>query len=136
MTIIDNPVGWSAPPTPDEPRVPCPVPGCTFTTAHTNALGPHIAMHRRKGDPGVPAPKYKSKAKRGVKGTAAAAPPRPKKAPPKLIAADFADGIIAVLYPNGVPRDQIRDVAAWIEQTDRLAAVAIAAAEAEADPTL
>lgn len=117
----------AAAPAPD--LIPCPVPGCEQPPMRHNALGPHLAMHRRKGDPGTPPAKVPTKGGkpgRPRKNTAAA-PPRKPRTPPKLEPGDIADGVIAVLFPDGIPRDKLRSVLAWTAETDRLATEALAA---------
>lgn len=91
----------------EKPRVHCPLDGCEFTTATRSGLGPHLAAHRRNGEP--------TPRKRRSK-TSSPRPPRPKALQP----ADVADTVIEVLYPKGVPTGRVREVAAWIEATERL----------------
>jgi hypothetical protein len=88
-------------------RVPCPLDGCEFTTTTKSGLGPHLAAHRRHGDL---TPKKRRRSRPSPR------PPRPAALKP----AEVADTVLDVLYPNGVPTDRVRDVAAWIEATERL----------------
>jgi hypothetical protein len=126
---LPPPLDITAPLTPDG-KVPCPVPGCSDRVTK-NALGPHLKMHRNRQDPGTPPPKYKSKAK-----AAAAAAAKVNDAPvkraytprakPKLTPADVVDGVLTILFPVSIPTGMAREVAAWIADTERLAAAALA----------
>lgn len=123
----DEPVNPLSPGAP----IPCPVPNCNAVLAK-NAFGPHLAMHRRNNDPGTPPPKYKSKAK-GKRGRPPGTKNKPKRIMP-VTPSDVTDGVLAVLYPTGIPVDRFRDVTAWVEATERLAAEAFAA-QAEPEPS-
>lgn len=122
---------------PESPTVisssfPCPVPGCDFTTDTQNALGPHLAAHRRRGDPGTPPGPVKRVRNRSKVNESARKTP---KAKPKLTPADVTDGVLALLYPDSIPTHRVREVAAWIETTERLAWLALAdQAEPEETP--
>lgn len=119
------------PPAPETPHPPgiidCPVPGCPAVLSK-NALGPHLKMHRNRNDPGTPPPKSPSKSKAAKAARSASTPGRKPKAA-KLAVDDIADGVIALLYPNGIPTEHLREVTAWVAATDRLAAAAIALTE-------
>lgn len=94
----------------------CVVPGCDYTSEHAHALGPHYAAHRRRNDPGTPPPS-KSATRKASKRSGS----KPKKsAPPKPVAGDMIDTVLELLYPTGIPTGHVRDVAAWMEQTERL----------------
>jgi hypothetical protein len=120
--------------------VECPVPGCTQQMI-VNALGPHLKMHRNRQDPGTPPPKN-GKTKSRAKAATATAPVKPKanggargpykpKVQPRVSAVDVVDGVLGLLYPNGVPLARVREVTAWMNETERLATDALAAQEEE-----
>jgi hypothetical protein len=44
----------------------------------------------------------------------------------QLAPRDVADGVLNLLYPESIPTHRLRDVAAWVEATDRLAIEAMA----------
>lgn len=124
--ITTNPLYPPPPPaakTDKNPLVECPVPGCMKEPMRQNALGPHVAMHRRHGDPGTPPAKW---AKRKTTDTDA---PKARKPRPivKLTPSDVVDGVLRILYPEGViPLDRIRAVSNWVSETERLASEAFA----------
>lgn len=135
MTMTDDPVAHYFAPPDDLPArevFRCPVPGCTQIFESKSRFGPHFRWHRNRGDAGVPEPtastirKQQRKAAKPKRGR----PPGSKTKPKPLMTvtpADIIDGVLPVLYPNGIPLDQFRDVTAWVEATETLAARALAA---------
>lgn len=112
---------------------PCPVPGCEFTTKAKAALGPHVAAHRRHGDPGTP-PLSKDAARKMKSRANDDGPARKPKPKAKISPADVIDGVLSVLYPVSIPTERVREVAAWIETTERLASLALADQAEPEDP--
>lgn len=126
------------PPPGGDGKEPCPVPGCPDRITK-NALGPHLKMHRNRGDAGVPPPKYPSKSKAARSARTASTPGRkPTRSHSQRLVDDeqIADGVLALLYPVAIPLHRLREVAAWVQATDRLAAHALAdAAQPEEPPS-
>ena len=106
----------------------CPAEGCGMAWENVYAVpGPHLAMHRRRGDPGVPPPRPGTKAKNAARrkakqnGKALVPARRPR---PRMATTDVGDAVLMGLYPVSVPTHRVRRVAEWLAATDRLAAEA------------
>lgn len=119
-------------------KSPCVVPGCGRVLESPQALGAHLRWHRKRNDPGSPPRSADAEARalrksRKKAGDAQRIAHRTARARGDthplngVTAADFVDGIIDTLYPNGVPSDKVRKLAEWITTTEHIVHDAITA---------
>ena len=119
----------------------CPVPGCDRTDFKSaNALGPHLAWHRKQGHEGVPPEsesarkareayhrkqkELRSSKKKNLPAVIDSGAPT-NGMPEKFHARDVVDMGLLMMYRKSVPREDVYDLAKWVEQTEAVAKKAL-----------